>query len=159
VRLFSLQPCDEAFFESAPVRDAATFDIPLPAETVWAELTAGDALGWCRALDIDWTSPRPFGVGTTRTARVYKGTALVLRERFFTWEEGRRKSFYGLEASLPAYRRLAEDYLVEPTSDESCRLTWVIASEPTALGRAMAPLTRPITNSFFKDTRRHYGIG
>jgi hypothetical protein len=156
---FSLDPCDEAFLGSASVRDVGVFEIALPAAEVWAELTGDDALHWCRALDIEWTSPRPFGVGTTRTARVYKGAALVLKEEFFIWEEGKRKSFYGLSASLPAYRRLAEDYVVEEETPERCRFTWTIASEPTPLGRAMRPLVKPITNSFFRDTRRHFRTG
>lgn len=47
----------------------------------------------------------------------------MLSERFFRWEEGRRQSFYVLKASSPLYRCFAEDYLVEPTSETSCRFT------------------------------------
>jgi ribosomal protein S18 acetylase RimI-like enzyme len=54
----------------------------------------------------------------------------VLNERSFRWEEGCRQSFYALESSLPGFRRFAEDYLVESTSEMSCRFTRTIAIEP-----------------------------
>lgn len=153
---FSLEPCDESFFDAAPVRHSLALDIAAPAEAVWAELTGEAPLSWCRAVtDITWTSPRPFEVGTTRTARGLRG-ALVLRERFFRWEEGRRKSFYVLEASVPPLRRLAEDYLVEETSPGRCRFEWTIAFEPTTAGRLAAPLNALLVRSLFRDTRRHF---
>ncbi len=155
-RMFAMQPCDQTFFDAAPKRYVDTMDIPLPAQQVWAELTADGALGFCRMLTgATWTSARPFGVGTTRTMGVIFG-ALVIHERFFRWEEGRRKSFYVYEASLPLFRRLAEDYLVEETSSTSCRFTWTIAAEPSPAGRPGAPVNALLMRSFFRDTRRHF---
>jgi hypothetical protein len=156
-RFFALEPVDERFFATAPKRFVDTMDLPVPAEKVWADLTGDDALQWCRMIKrVTWTSPRPFGVGTTRTVRVAFG-ALVANERFFRWEEGRQKSFIIVEASLPLFRRLAEDYVVEQTSPDSSRFTWTIALEPTAAGRPGAPLTAAIMRSLFRDTRRHFG--
>jgi hypothetical protein len=154
---FSLEPVDEPFFAAAPVQLREDFAIPKPAETVWTELISDDALGWCRLVrEIQWTSPRPFGVGATRTARLLGG-ASVLREFFFIWDEGRRQSFYGLEASHPMFRRVAEDYVVEPTSQSSCRLAWIIAIEPRPLFRPLNPLNRLLLRTLFRDTRKHYG--
>ncbi len=88
-----------------------------PAEEAWAELTAENPLAWCSVIDaVRWTSPRPFGVGTTWTVTSLHG-ANVLDERFFRWEEGRRKSFYAVRSSGPLFRRFAEDYVVEPVSE------------------------------------------
>jgi polyketide cyclase/dehydrase/lipid transport protein len=154
---FSLHPVDETFFDSAPFRLCQTLDIPHPAARVWTDLTADSPLGWCRIVrDIKWTSPRPFGVGTTRTARLLGG-ANVLDERFFLWEEGRRQSFYAVMASMPMFRRLAEDYLIEATSESACRLRWTIALEPRALARPANPANKLLLGSLFRDTRRHYG--
>lgn len=153
---FALRPCGADFFDSAPVRHRLALDVAAPAEQVWAELTGEEPLSWVRAVtEINWTSPRPFEVGTTRTARGLGG-ALVLDERFFRWEEGRRKSFYVERASVPFYRRLAEDYLVETTSPGRCRFEWTIAFEPTTAGKLLAPLNTPLVRSFFRDTRRHF---
>ena len=154
---FKNEPVDETFFETAPVRLSETFKVSRPAADVWAELTVDDALWWCRILDdVRWTSPRPFGVGTTRTVKSLKG-ANVINEYFFRWEEGRRKSFYVVEASAPLFKRFAEDYLVEPVSDSSCRFTWTIAVEPRAAARPATPLNRMLLSSLFTDTRKHYG--
>lgn len=155
---FKAEPVEEAFFETAPLRVAEAFEIPRPVADVWAELTADNPLAWCRILNrIEWTSPRPFGVGTTRTATSLGGTN-VIREVFFRWEEGRRMSFYVTEASTPLFRRFGEDYLVEPTSDASCRFTWIIAAEPRPAARIASPVNRRLLGTLFRDTRRHYGI-
>jgi hypothetical protein len=108
-----LPAVDEGFFQSAPVRFAETMEIGLPAQTVWAELTRDKTLDWCRGLQITWLSPRPFGVGTNRQAKLFS-VVLAVREQYFLWEEGRRKAFFVTGVMPPVYRRSAEDYLVEP---------------------------------------------
>jgi hypothetical protein len=153
---FDAEPVGEEFFDTAPMRLEETFEIARPAAEVWAELTEDNPLSWCRILQrIEWTSPRPFGVGTTRTARALRG-ALVINEEFFRWEEGRRKSFYVLEGSMPMFESLAEDYLVESTSDTSCAFTWTIAVKPKAAARPLTPGNKALLGSLFRDTRRHY---
>jgi len=153
---FACQPVDERFFDSAPQVLKASFAVPRPAEEVWAELVADDPLAWCSVIDaVRWTSPRPFGVGTTRTVTSLRGLN-VLDERFFRWEEGRRKSFCAVRASGPLFRRFAEDYLVEPVDASSARMTWTIAFEPQPLLRATTPINRRILSSLFRDTRAHY---
>lgn len=155
---FKTEPVDEAFFDAAPFRLVGEFDIPRPAAEVWAELTEDNPLSWCRILQkVVWTSPRPFGVGTTRQAQSLGGLN-VINERFFRWEEGRRKSFYVLEGSLPLFRRFAEDYLVEPTSDTSCRFTWAIAADPKPATRLANPANKRLLGTLFTDTRKHYGL-
>jgi hypothetical protein len=153
---FKTQPVDEGFFESAPLRLRDSFEIARPVQQVWADLTADDALSWCRVIrSIEWTSARPFAVGTTRTVSSLGGLQ-VFGERFFRWEEGRRQSFYVYEASTPLFRRFAEDYLVAPVSDVACRFTWTIAVEPRAGARPAAPVNRALLGTLFRDTRRHY---
>lgn len=154
--MFKLEPVDAGFFDAAQWRFVDTFDIGVPASEVWGELVADGALSFCRSLrGARWTSPRPFGVGTTRTMPALFG-ALIVEETYFRWEEGRRQSFYINRASLPMFRRLAEDYLLEETSPGTCRLTWKIAVDPTPLGRVGKPLTGLIMRGLFNDTRRHF---
>jgi hypothetical protein len=154
---FKLKPCDERFFNSAPQRMVDTIEIAQPADRVWADLTSDTTLSWCRLLTgVTWTSPRPFGQGTTRTVRTPLG-ALTLKEIYFRWEEGRRKSFYVAEATAPLFRTFAEDYLVEATSASSCRFTWTVAFEAPPAARPGNPINRMITRSLFRDTRRHFG--
>ena len=154
---FKLEACGEDFLRWEPQRQVAVFEIPHPAGHVWAALTSDDALKWCRALSgVTWTSPRPFGEGTNRTART-RGGALALREIYFRWEEGRRNSFYVSEATLPLFRRFAEDYLVEEISPSSCRFTWTVANESPPAARPGDPINALITRSLFRDTQRYFG--
>jgi hypothetical protein len=157
---FRLTPPTEpsAAFDDAPFRMTETFAIGRPARTVWDELTGVKPLWWCRLLDCEWTSPRPFGVGTTRRVRVLRG-ALTIEEHYFRWEEAPdrlRHSFSVTSASLPLFRWLAEDYLVVADGDRACRFTWTIAARPAIPGPLAAPPNRLLLGTLFADTRRHY---
>ena len=66
-------------------------------------------------------------------------------------------SFHVTEASVPGFRRFAEDYVVEPESTASCRFTWTIAIDPATVGRIATPMNRALLGTLFADTRRHYG--
>jgi Polyketide cyclase / dehydrase and lipid transport len=155
---FKARPAGEDFLDAAPLILREAFEIPLAAERVWGELTNDEPLAWCRILQaVDWTSPRPFGVGTTRTVHALGGLA-VLRERYFRWEEGRRHSFTLEEATAPLFRSLVEDYSVEPTSDASSRFTWTIAIDPHPAARIATPVNKVLLGTLFTDTRKHYGL-
>lgn len=154
---FSLEPVDESFFSTAPFQLRETFRIARPAAEVWAQLTQEGTLHWCRLVSsVDWTSPRPFGVGTTRTVSALGGQN-VMDERYFVWEEGRRKAFCGVKGNLPLFKRFAEDYVVEPTGASSCAFTWTVAIDPRLPAPLAAPLDRRLFVTLFKDTRRYFG--
>jgi hypothetical protein len=81
---FRLKPCDESFFDTAPHCYVDSFEIPLPAAEVWAALTVEGSLDWCRMLSgANWTSPRPFGVGTTRKIAAAFGALRISDTRSF----------------------------------------------------------------------------
>jgi hypothetical protein len=149
-----LPAVDETFLASAPSRFVETIEVALPADTVWAELTRDGTLDWCRGLNITWLSPRPFGVGTKRQAKLLG--VLRVQEEYFVWEEGRRMAFYVTSVRPPAYRRSAEDYLVETLGADRCRFTWTLAFDLTLLGKLNSPLSAPIIRRMFADTRRHF---
>jgi hypothetical protein len=128
-RWHPLEPADDDIFTSAPhvfryqKRFAAT-----PAQ-VWEQLTSDVSLAaWGPSIKkVTWTSPRPFGVGTTRDVEAPGGS--TMRERYFRWNEGKSHAFYVYESTLPILRRFAEDYIVEPDGDQTL-FTWVVAIEP-----------------------------
>jgi hypothetical protein len=151
----TLQPVDESFVDTAPTRFRHTWSIDRPASEVWAELVGQRPLHWCRGLAIDWTSARPFSVGTTRQAKVLGGV-LKVQERFFLWEEGRRHAFYVTEANVPLFTSIAEDYIVEPDGPRRCTFTWKIGMAPSTLGKPGGPVNKLLFDSFFKDTGRHF---
>ena len=149
----ALKPVDESYFDLAPQRFSRSWSIARPADEVWAELVGEQPLYWCRGLRIRWTSPRPFGVGTTRRAKAMGGLS-VGDAYFFIWEEGRRQAFYFARYNLPVFTSFAEDYLVEPEGTDHCRFTWQIALTPRPLGRG--PLNKLLFDYAFRATGRFF---
>ena len=129
-RWYHLEPTDADVFEQAPHVFTYQKRFAAPPDQVWEQLTSDASItAWGPATkDVNWTSPRPFGVGTTREVHALGGPRM--RERFFRWEEGTRKSFASYESTLPLFKRFAEDYSVEPDGADTL-VTWVVAMEPT----------------------------
>jgi hypothetical protein len=96
--------------------------------------------------EVKWTSPRPFGVGTTREVVAPGGSAV--RERYFRWDEGRSHAFFVYESALPIFRRFAEDYVVEPDRAETL-FTWTVAIEPKNAFRLPLTVLAPALNAGF----------
>lgn len=108
----------EAYLAGAPAPVVHAF--PFPPGAVWAALLDADAwTRWLPITKVTWTSPRPFGVGTTRTVEI---GAQVVEETFFAWEDGRRMAFNFTRSSLPLSAAI-EDYRVVATPG-GCELRW-----------------------------------
>lgn len=146
---------DETFIRDSPRRVRAEVDINRSAASVWDELVGDEPMAFCRGIsEIRWTSTRPFGVGTTRTATVLG--VLRVRERYVSWDDLHRKVFVGVGANLPVLRRFAEEYVVEPRDDDGCRFTWTAAWEPSAVTRFADRLNYAIFSWFARDIERHF---
>lgn len=108
---------------------SAVHRFPFPPEMVWNALLDADAwTHWLPITKVTWTSPKPWGPGTTRTVEI--GDQRV-EEIFFAWEEGRRMAFRFERSTLPVSAAV-EDYRVVPTEGGQCELRWS--------GKASAPL-------------------
>jgi uncharacterized protein YndB with AHSA1/START domain len=116
------------YLTSAPVTAKLQQSIPASADETFRCLEDPDAWPqWISGLEsVRWTSPKPFGVGTTRTV---ENGRVVIEEEFFAWEDRRRMSFCFTATTDPVFGAFAEDYLVEPRSDDRCELTWRYAFE------------------------------
>lgn len=109
-----------AAFLDHPHATTLTHDFAVPAQQLWQSLLDAEAwTHWLPLTKVIWTSPEPFGVGTTRTVEI---GAQQIDETFFAWEDGRHMAFWFNRSSLPV-RAVAEDYVVEPT-DSGSRLIW-----------------------------------
>ena len=99
-----------------------------PSERVWESLASDASISeWGPSIkEVTWLSPRPFGVGTTRDVALPGN--LRVRERFIRRDEGSRYTFVVTDASMPALRRVAEDYAVEPDGDGAL-FRWMVAME------------------------------
>jgi hypothetical protein len=139
-RWYPLEPADDDFLVSAPHIFRYEKRFAAPPEKVWESLISDESLtAWSPMIkELTWTSPRPFGVGTTREVKPLGGPRV--RERYYRWDDGRSHAFYVYESTLPLFQRFAEDYILEPDGDGT-RFTWVIAMEPKG---AMALPFKPI---------------
>lgn len=140
MRWHSLHPVDESFFRTAPIVHRYPVKLPASPEQVWESISSDESMRAWKGLHVPsltWTSPRPFGVDTTREV-VLPLQMMTVHERFFRWDEGKGYSFYVYEANRPLLDRFAEDYVIEADGDGAV-LTWTIALEPK---RGVAPLMR-----------------
>ena len=91
---------------------------------------------------VEWTSPKPFGVGTTRTVSMMGG--MDGYEEFVAWERGKRMAFTFVGCSKDATEKFLEDYRVTDLGDGRCKVEWYMAMEPRGFSQNLMWMTRPI---------------
>lgn len=153
-------PCEaveDTFVDTAPTRLINTVEVAATPQQVWAALE--DAAAWPRwatvIKHVEWTSPRPFGVGTTRTVRMSGG--MTGFEEFIVWEPYARMGFRFNQATMNGVRAFAERYEIEPITPERTRVTWIMAMAPTGVSRAIVPVTAPVMRRMFGRMLRAFG--
>lgn len=138
------QTVDMTFFETAPFKYVAELEFNLSAAEVFASFE--DADDWPRwALPIqrvEWTSPKPFGIGTTRT--VYMMGGLTGFEEFIAWERGREMAFCFTHASRDNIESFAERYEVDELGPDRCRVRWTMAMKPKGFSKYFLPVFSPV---------------
>lgn len=134
-RWYPMTPVDESFFSTGAHVYTFVQDLPVPPDRVWESLVSPNSVAdWTPLLQtIEWTSPEPYGVGTTRTV-VLPAKAITIHEHFFLWDEGHRMAFHGVDCNVALFSRFAEDYVVEPSATGT-RFTWSFALEGTGRTR------------------------
>lgn len=159
---FRLQPVTDADFRPGrPGYHAFSVNSRRPVAEVWRELHGDDALHWCTGIGrVAWTSPRPHGVGATRTVRLRTGARVA--ERYFRWDEAPDECTNGFSvesASVPLFRRFGERYRVG-SSGAWTRFTWEFVIEPRVpaplQGLARRAVLRDL-DRLRRDTAAHFG--
>jgi len=132
------------FLGSAPARFDAKVEIHATPEEIFDVFE--DAHAWTvwapPITNVEWTSPKPYGVGTTRTVSMMGG--LVGYEEFIAWERGKRMAFCFVGASRNNISAFAEDYRVTELGTGKTRVEWTMAMEPVGLGKWTMPLFAPL---------------
>ncbi len=141
----SLRTVGAEYLDTAPVCETLRQKIPASAAATFRSLEDPDAWPvWLDPIDtVTWTSPRPFGVGTTRDV---SGKAGTISELFFDWDDGHRMSFHFTSATVPLFGAFCEDYEVVPLDDDECELVWRYGFEC----RSVFKLVQPIVAAVFK---------
>lgn len=163
-RSHQLEPFEVSFFETAPIAHQIDVKLPVTPARAWEEFTRQHTLDWCRAIaSIEFTSPPPYGVGTSRKTSLGRGLA-GLTEHFFIWDEDSstgnyRNAFYATSASTPGLDKFGEMTEIRPAV-VGCRLIWSFAMELATSAKAVARFSAPTASSVFKtletDTLRHF---
>ena len=149
-RTYPCEHVDLTFIESAPFRFVSTVDLPITPEQVFDVL--GDADSWPHwatvITHVEWTSPEPRGVGTTRTVTM-RGN-IVGDEEFLAWGPFTHMAFRFNQSTSNAISAFAEDYRVVETPG-GCHLTWVMAMRPNGTaGRLGMTLFKPVMAWLFQ---------
>lgn len=148
-RMYSCEPVDAAFVDTARFRFSNSVDIPASPEQLFEIFSDAEAWPqWARVITrVEWTSPPPYGPGTTRTVHMLGG--LVGDEVFLDWDPGRHMSFRFTSCSTRLVTAFAESYDVVPTA-AGCRLTWTLALSGRPPATLSLAVLRPVLNLGFR---------
>jgi hypothetical protein len=131
------------------VTPAQLFDVFAEADSWsrWATAIAG----------VTWTSPQPYGVGTTRTVSMRGG--IVSEVEFMAWDRFSHMAFRINRSTSKGLAAFVEDYQVRETPG-GCHLRWTTAITPrgltTRLGMFIArPVIAWVFGHFAHNLRRY----
>ncbi|MDV3124897.1 SRPBCC family protein [Mycobacterium sp. 21AC1] len=149
-RTYECERVDLDFITHAPFRFVSTVDLAITPEQLFEVLA--DETSWPHwatvITKVEWTSPEPRGIGTTRTVSM-RGN-IVGDEEFLAWEPFSHMAFRFNTSTSDAISAFAEDYRVVPTVD-GCHLTWVMAMKPSGIaGRIGMTLGQPVMAWLFQ---------
>jgi len=127
--MHALEPAGEDLLERAKACSVTEREMAVSADALFAALEEGKT--WSDFFPVirhvEWTSPKPFGKGTTRTVTLVGG--VKLEEVFWTWEPGRNMGFAITAASNRSLKGLVETYDITPIDDQRCKLRWRMGIE------------------------------
>lgn len=149
-RTYQCERVELDFIDRAPFRFVSTVELAITPEELFEVLA--DETSWPHwatvITNVEWTSPEPRGIGTTRTVTM-RGN-IVGDEEFLAWEPFSHMAFRFNTSTSNSISAFAEDYRVVPTG-QGCHLTWVMAMKPSGLaGRVGMTLGKPIMAWLFQ---------
>ncbi len=135
---------DMSFFYTAPACYRATVEVEAAPEEIFDSFeNADDWPVWALPITkVEWTSAKPFGIGTTRTVTMIGN--MVGEEEFIAWERGSHMAFCFVRASSPMIEAFGEDYQVVDLGGGRSSVTWTMAMETGGIGRITTPLSAPL---------------
>src|SRR3954468_24891884 len=144
MKRYDCEPVTDDFIDTAPARYVNAVVVDASPAEIWTALE--EAAAWPRwatpIKKVEWTSPAPFGVGTTRTVTMVG--RMIVDEEFIAWEPGTRMAFRFNTASMNGVSAFAERYPLEPVTPSSTRVTWTMAMAPRGASKVIVSLTKPM---------------
>lgn len=127
---FKCRPVGMEFLENAPVKFVNEIELAASPAQVFSIFETAEAWPhWYKEIiKVEWHSPKPYGVGTTRTVKL---TTVTVEEYFFVWEPDKRFAFYFTGMSLPLANALAEEYRLASLGEKRSQFTYTVCLEPS----------------------------
>ena len=131
------------FFTNAPIRIVSEVTLPCSPESLFKCFEdAGAWSEWVSVIKkVEWTSPGPFQVGTTRNVEMPGG--MIAYEEFLAWDEPSHMAFRFNQFNQKFLKAFAEDYKVTDLGNDRCRLLWTVGVEPAKPIALIAPFLKP----------------
>lgn len=128
------------FASTAPISVTVEQVVPVSADRLWAIF--GDAESWTKwvkpILNVEWTSPFPIGVGSTRTVTMMGGLAGY--EEYLAFDAPNRFAFRFNETTKGGPEAFLEDYHLVDLGNGSTKVTWTMAMRIAGPTAKVAPL-------------------
>lgn len=159
MKTYPCEPVGLDFVDNAPFRFVSQVELAITPEQLFDVLSDAESWPhWATVITgVEWTSPKPYGVGTTRTVTM-RGN-IIGAEEFLAWEPFSFMAFRFNTSTSNAISAFAESYTVVPT-DQGCHLTWVMAMKPSGfagdLGMKLgSPVMGWLFQRFLHNLRRY----
>jgi hypothetical protein len=137
---------DVDFASNARFRFNAEREINATPEHLFELFEDADAWpAWAMPItNVEWTSPKPYDIGTTRTVSMIGG--MIGEEVFIAWERGKHMAFCFTRCNMPGTVSFSEDYRVTDLGNGRCRLSWTMALHPEGASKVSLILFGPLMN-------------
>lgn len=155
------EPVELDYLDRAPFRFTASELVNATPERVFEIFQ--DAVAWTKWVQVikkvEWTSPFPLGVGSTRTVHMAGG--LRGDETFIAWEPNERMAFRFDELSVPVgsaqlLSAFAEDYRVTDVRLGQSRVDWTLCMTPSGAGAVTARPAKPLMAFEIRRTLKRF---
>jgi ribosome-associated toxin RatA of RatAB toxin-antitoxin module len=147
---FTCERFEPDFYQTATARFVNVVTLPVSPQRLFEIFEDADSwTKWVPGIqNVEWTSPQPYGVGTTRT--VFFTGGMEVYEDFTAWNPGEEMAFQFTGTSQEVWSQFGEHYAVEDLGNGSCRLTWTVAYEPAGTFKKIHFLVKPAMKIAFK---------
>ena len=147
---FPCRPAGVEEFASAPYRYRTEVELPCSPDALFDVFE--DPVSWTvwavGIKSVEWTSPKPYRVGTTRSVTFADGTEVY--ERFVAWERGREMAFVLDGHTSELWHSFGERYAVRDLGNGRCHLEWTVAYDPRGGFARAHPWVKPAMQLGFK---------
>ena len=155
--MYQLDDIDMDFFQTTRFRFVAHVELNCsPAQLFDIFEDAHAWTVWAKPIqNVQWTSPQPFGIGTTRT--VTMAGNMQGFEEFIAWERGARMAFKFTHSNKNSMSAFGEDYVVTDLGNGRCQLEWTMAMQPKGSSKVILSLCKPIMGRMVQHLANNLG--